>query len=171
MRKIIRLFLGLVLMFCVAGCGTNSDSNNSSNTTITVIGLNENNYWKYFNAFQSGNIDEEKPTIFYEINGVLDYALYEDVVFVFDVIYYTDGQSDDQYQSYTMRIACNAAGDAAFETTYLGVTNVKIGKWLGADGELVSLVNYNWKIHLNSVSGKVIYSIDSSNYDKLFGKS
>lgn len=171
MRKIIRLFLGLVLMFCVAGCGTNSDSNNSSNTTITVIGLNENNYWKYFNVFQSGNIDEEKPTIFYEINGVLDYALYEDVVFVFDVIYYTDGQSDDQYQSYTMRIACNAAGDAAFETTYLGVTNVKIGKWLGADGELVSLVNYNWKIHLNSVSGKVIYSIDSSNYDKLFGKS
>ena len=158
-------------MFCVAGCGKNSESNNSSNATITVIGLNENNYWKYFNVIQSGNIDEEKPTIFYEINGVLDYALYEDVVFVFDVIYYTDGQSYDQYQSYTMRIACNAAGDAAFETTYLGVTNVKIGKWLGTDGELVSLVNYNWKIHLNSVSGKVIYSIDSSNYDKLFGKS
>lgn len=171
MRKIIKLFLGLVLIFFVAGCGTNSESNNSSSAKITVIGLNENNYWKYFNVIQSGNIDEEKPTIFYEINGVLDYALYEDVVFVFDVIYYTDGQSDDQYQSYTMRIACNAAGDAAFETTYLGDTNVKIGKWLGTDGELVSLVNYNWKIHFNSVSGKVIYSIDSSNYDKLFGKS
>ena len=48
MRKIIKLFLGLVLIFFVAGCGTNSESNNSSNATITVIGLNENNYWKYF---------------------------------------------------------------------------------------------------------------------------
>lgn len=171
MKKIFSFFIGVMLMFCIVGCGTNSESSNGRTTTNTVVELNENNYWKYFNVFQSGNIDDEKPTIFYEIQGVLDYALYEDVVFVFDVIYYTDGQSDDQYQSYTMRIACNAAGDAAFETTYLGDTNVKIGKWLGTDGELVSLVNYNWKIHFNSVSGKVIYSIDSSNYDKLFGKN
>ena len=57
MRKIIKLFLGLVLIFFVAGCGTNSESNNSSNATITVIGLNENNYWKYFNVIKSGNID------------------------------------------------------------------------------------------------------------------
>jgi len=58
-----------------------------------------------------------------------------------------------------MRIACNAAGDAAFETTYLGITNVTVGKWLCADGELVSLESYNFKIHLKSVSGKVIYTV------------
>ena len=171
MKKIFSFFIGVMLMFCIVGCGTNSESSNGRTTTNTVIELNENNYWKYFNVFQSENIDDEKPTIFYEIQGVLDYALYEDVVFAFDVIYYIDGQTDDEYQSYTMRIACNLAGDAAFETTYLGHTNVTIGKWLGADGELVSLENYNWKIHFNSISGKVTYSIDTTNYDNLFGKN
>ena len=175
MKKFLAILICVIMcVTLLASCDSEEHEHINDKDAITVIELNENNYWKYINVIQSGNTDDEKPIIDYEINGVLDYALYEDVVFVFDVIYYTDGQSDDQYQSYTMRIACNAAGDAAFETTYLGVTNVKIGKWLGTDGELVSLVNYNWKIHLNSVSGKVIYSIDSSNssnYDMLFGKS
>lgn len=161
MKKTISLLLVVISLFSMltfVGCQQEEPAMNENQLTQTVVELNENNYWKYFNVHQSGNIDDEKPTVFHEINGVLDYALYEDVVFAFDVIYYTDGQSDDQYQSYTMRIACNAAGDAAFETTYLGLTNVSIGKWLGADGKLVSLANYHWKIHFKSVSGKVIYT-------------
>ena len=64
----------------------------------------------------------------------------------------------EDYQSYTMKIGCNAAGDAKFETNYLGLTNVTVGKWLGTDGELVSFENYNWKVHFLSVTGKVIYT-------------
>ena len=41
--------------------------------------------------------------------------------------YYTDGQKPEEYQSYTMKIGCNAAGCAEFETTYLGTTNVASG--------------------------------------------
>ncbi len=155
---ILMLIICLLSAFTLVGC-QNQQPVNENQPTRTVVELNENNYWKYFNVSQSGNIDDEKPTVFHEINGVLDYALYEDVVFFFDVIYYTDGQTEDQYKSYTMRIACNTAGDAAFETTYLGLTNVTVGKWLGADGALVSLANYNWKIHFKSVSGKVIYTV------------
>ena len=70
----------------------------------------------------------------------------------------TDGQKEEDYQSYTMKIGCNAAGDAKFETNYLGLTNVTIGKWLGTDCELVSFENYNWKVHFLSVTGKVIYT-------------
>ena len=94
----------------------------------------------------------------YDIEGVLDYALYEDVVFTFEVSYYTDGQKEEDYQSYTMKIGCNAAGNAKFETNHLGLTNVTVGKWLGTDGELVSFENYNWKVHFLSVTGKVIYT-------------
>ena len=91
--------------------------------------------------------------------GTVSYThLYEDVVFTFEVIYYTNGQKEEEYQSYTMRIGCNAAGDAKFETDYLGLTDVTVGKLLGRDGELVSLENYNWKLHFVSVTGKVIYN-------------
>ena len=155
---ILLLIICLTSVFTFVGC-QNQQPINENQSTKTVVELNENNYWKYFNVNQSSNSDDEKPTVFHEINGVLDYALYEDVVFAFDVIYYTDGQPEEEYQSYTMRIACNNAGDAKFETTWLGLTNVTVGKWLGADGDLVSFANYNWKIHMNSVCGKVIYTL------------
>ncbi len=165
MKKITSIVLIITLLllsvFTFSGCKKSNTANNEENLPErTVVLLNENNYWKYMDVttdigsvFAGG-----KGSISYDINGVLDYALYEDVVFSFDVFYYTDGQTDDQYQSYTMRIACNAAGDAAFETTYLGITNVTVGKWLGTSGNLVSFENYNWKIHFKSVSGKVIYT-------------
>lgn len=130
-------------------------------STQTVVELDENNYWKYFtvtydmnNLYPSG-----KGRFSYDIKGVLDYALYDEVVFSFDVFYYTDGQKVEDYQSYTMQIACNAAGCAEFETNYLGITNVTVGKWLGANDKLASFENYHWKIQLNSVAGKVIYSL------------
>ena len=75
-----------------------------------------------------------------------------------NVFYYTDGQKPEDYQSYTMKIGCNYAGGAKFETTYLGTTNVSVGKWLGADGNLANFENYRWKIQFNAVSGKVIYT-------------
>lgn len=162
MKKLKSIILLLIICltsgFTFFGC-QNQQPINENQPTKTVVELNENNYWKYLNVSQSGNYDDEKTTIFHEINGVLDYALYEDVVFSFDVIYYTDGQAQEEYQSYTMRIACNNAGDAKFETTWLGITNVTVGKWLGIDGNLVSFANYNWKIHMNSVCGKVIYTL------------
>lgn len=145
--------------FTLAGCQPEGEPEDENLPVRTVVELNENNYWKYINVSHSANYDDEKASISYEISGVLDYALYENVVISFDVIYYTEGQSEEEYKSYTMRIACNAAGDAVFETTNLGITNVTVGKWLGVDGELVSFENYKWKIHMKSVTGKVIYNI------------
>lgn len=57
-----------------------------------------------------------------------------------------------------MKIGCNAAGDAKFETDYRGLTYVTVGKWLGIEDMLVSFENYNWKVHFISVTGKVIYT-------------
>ncbi len=126
----------------------------------TEVDLDMNNLWKYITISISGPAAAgSEASIHCEINGVLDYALYEDVVIGFNVYYYTSDQSDDEYQYYTMYIALNAAGNAEFMTTYLGTTSVKYGKWAGIDGELVNLHNYNRKIYAEHVSGKVIYSI------------
>ncbi len=164
MKKIASALLILSVLLTAlsfVGCQAQEDPDNENQPGRTVVELNENNYWKYFQITSGVNNVHAggKGSISYEIRGVLDYALYEDVVFSFDVIYYTEGQTDDEYQSYTMRIACNAAGEAAFETTYLGITDVRVGKCLGFDGELVSFENYNWKVHFKSVAGKVIYKV------------
>ena len=163
MKKILSLFMVVSILLStllLVSCQPAEEPDNENRPIRTVVELNENNYWKYFEVSSYANNVHAggDGTFGYEIMGVLNYALYEDVVFTFDVIYYTEGQTDDQYQSYTMRIGCNAAGDAMFETTHLGITNVTVGKYLGIDGELVSFENYNWKIHFKSVTGKVIYT-------------
>ncbi len=163
MKKSTSFFLILGIVFaalCLVGCQQSENYANEIPLSRTVIDLNENNYWEYINVSNKNNGvgAGEKDSIVYAITGVLDYALYEDVVFSFDVVYYTDGQSEKEYQRYTMRIGCNAAGDAEFETYSLGITNVSVGKLLGIDGELVNLENYNRKIELKSVTGKIIYT-------------
>ena len=163
MKKALSLFLIVSILLTplsLIGCQPKEETENENQPARTVVELTEDNYWKYItvNSEAISVSAGGKGSISYEIKGVLDFALYEDVVFSFDVFYYTDGQKDDEYQSYTMRIACNAAGDASFETVYQGITLVTVGKWLGVDGELVSFENYNWKIHLKSVTGKVIYT-------------
>lgn len=101
----------------------------------------------------------DKDSILCEITDVLDYALYEDVCFTFDVIYYSDGQSSDDYRKNTIRVECNAAGDATFEVLYNGLSVASVGTCDLIEGELVSFENYNRKIELVSVSGKMIYRI------------
>ena len=163
MNKTIALLLTLSIILStllLAGCQPSELIDSEKRPERTVIELDENNYWKYFNV--SCDTDSvragEKGSLLCEIKGILTFALYEDVVFSFDVIYYVDNQTDDEYQSYTMRIGCNAAGNAKFETFYNGITNATIGKWLGIDGELVNFENYNRKINIRSVTGKVIYT-------------
>ena len=164
MKKLSSIFLTvlfcLTFMLSMAACQERENPPATNAPVRNVIDLTENNYWKYIviDSENEGVSAGSKGSVSFEISGTLGFALYEDVVFSFDVIYYTQGQPMEEHQSYTMRIACNAAGNACFETTYLGTTNVTVGKWLGTDKNLVSLANYNWKIHFNSVSGKVIYT-------------
>ncbi len=165
MKRIISLVLIMALCLLstavLFSCQGDDKSEGDAAPATTTVELNENNYWKYINMqLEADNASPgDISSVSCEISGALDFALYEDVVLSFDVIYYTDGQTEEEYQSYTMRIALNAAGDASFETTSLGITNVSVGKWLGADSSLVSLENYNWKIHFKSISGNVIYSL------------
>lgn len=77
----------------------------------------------------------------------------------FEVVYYTPNQTEEDYKSYTMFIKLNTAGDAVFETTYLGITNVTLRKWNGVNGELVNLLNYNPKIMVKSITGNIIYTM------------
>ena len=163
MKKSIAIFLACIIVltaFFLTGCQMSGNGDEKGQTTRTVVELNENNYWKYFTVnYDMNNLNAGgKGQFNYDIEGVLDYALYEDVVFTFEVSYYTDGQKEEEYQSYTMKIGCNAAGNAKFETNHLGLTNVTVGKWLGTDGELVSFENYNWKVNFLSIEGKVIYT-------------
>lgn len=163
MKKTTALLLTLSIILStllLAGCKPSELIDSEKQPERMVIELDENNYWKYFNVScdTNGVHAGKKDSIICEITGVLSFALYENVVFSFDVFYYTDDQTDDEYQSYTMRIGCNAAGDAKFETFYNGITSTSVGKWLGIDGELVSFENYNRKINIKSVTGKVIYT-------------
>ncbi len=164
MKKVVSLFIifsVLLTALSLVGCQSNEKIHNKNQPTQTVVELTENNYWKYIDLQFSGNGNKagEDGSIFCTINGVLDFALYDDVVIAFDVIYYTDDQSDDEYNRYTMFIALNAAGNAEFETTHSGTTNVEYGKWNGIDGELVYLHDYNRKIVVKSITGKVIYTV------------
>lgn len=163
MKKTIALLLAYTIVlsaFLLAGCQPSDNSKEKEESGRTVVELNENNFWKYLTVnYDMNNLKAgEKGRFCCDIQGVLNYALYENVVFSFDVIYYTDGQKEEDYQSYTMKIGCNTAGDAKFETGYLGLTDVTVGKLLDRDGELVSLENYNWKVAFVSVTGKVIYT-------------
>lgn len=146
----------LIFTLLLTGCFAGDDSDEEPDYAYESVVLDDNNYWKYLNVGTDIRMASDgKQSIYYTIEGVLDFALYEDVILSFDVIYYVDGATEADYSSYTMRIACNAAGGSEFETTSLETTNVTVGKWLGADGELVSLVNYNWKINLRTVTGTV----------------
>ncbi len=164
MKKIAALFLTFCILpglLSLVGCQPKETvSDGEDHPVRTVIALDENNVWKYLNVSETGNgaaPGEKEPTSF-EITGVLDYALYEDVVLTFDVIYYSEGQKEEDYQSYSMRIGCNAAGDARFETYENGLTVASVGRLLGIDGELVSFGYYYRKIQLRSVTGNVIYT-------------
>lgn len=139
----------------LTGCFAVDDRNENPDAMYETVVLDDNNYWKYLNISSDTEKTSDGERFVCCVNGVIDFALYEDVVLSFDVIYYVDGATEADYNSYTMRIACNAAGGAEFETTSYGHTNVAVGKWLGADGALVSLQNYNWKVHLHSVTGTV----------------
>lgn len=127
MKRFFVVLLVLILVFSMTGCKINEDYTDNKYPTKTVVELNEDNYWKYLSV----NISSSNYFAICEINGALDFALYEDVVLVFDVIYYVKGQTEEDYNSYTMLIGCNASGDASFTTSQSGVTRVSIGKWLG----------------------------------------
>ena len=164
MKRILSIFLLISVisaLLLISGCGLAEEGKNENCPERTIVELNDNNYWKYFEITSSANNTHSGGvgSFVYEIRGALDFALYDDVVFSFDVIYFKEGETDESYQSYTMRIGCNAAGDAVYETVEAGITNVTVGKYLGIDGELVSFENYNWKVHFKSVTGKVIYTV------------
>ncbi len=162
MKKALSMILVLCLVFSVfafTGCAPTVEEPNENQPIRHTVDLTVDNLWKYVDVSITGNGANagSDVSIFGSIKGVLDFALYENVVIAFDVIYYTPDMTEDEYQSYTMLIALNAAGDAEFETTYLGTTSVTLGKWNGYKGELVNLKNYNRKIYVQSVTGTVSY--------------
>ena len=155
MKKIVSLLLVLIIsiisMPLLFGCQT------KENPKTNIIEIDNNNYWKYFNVtgVSSGGSYQNS---FYKIEGILNFALYDNIIIAYDVIYYQVGDSEEEYKSYTIYIECNAAGNASFtvfsENIYVGV-----GKLVKIDGEQVDLESYNWKVQFKSISGNVIYAL------------
>ena len=90
MKKSIALFFACIIVLTallLTGCQISGNGDEKGQTTRTVVELNENNYWKYFTVnYDMNNLNAgEKGRFSYDIEGVLNYALYEDVVFTFEV--------------------------------------------------------------------------------------
>lgn len=150
----IRL-LFVVMLLCLCGCSS-AEKNYEKQEFETIIELNEENYWKYFNVNGSGS----GLIAIYHITGVLDFALYEDVVFEYDIVYHDKNESEVNQKSFTIKIGCNASGDASFTISSTGNGNVTIGKWYGVvSGESVNLEKYQWEVKFKSITGKVKYTI------------
>ena len=156
MKRALSFLLALVLCLSVlSGCAVRQ--------TRHVVELNNENLWKYLSvSLTTDFVDaESEAPLACSIRGVLDYALYEDVVLTFEVVYYkpeTPTVSDQK--SYTVAIALNAAGDAEFEIPYHGLVQIKNGVGQVRDyGSSTELYWFKRSLRLNSVSGTVTYTV------------
>lgn len=156
MKRAQSFLLALVLCLSVlSGC--------AARQTRHVVELNDENLWKYLAiSLTTDFVDAESESpLECSIRGVLDYALYEDVVLTFDVVYYKpETPAVPDQKCYTVSIALNAAGDAEFEIPYHGLVQIKNG--LGNISEYGSSGELYWfkrSLRLNSVSGTVTYTV------------
>lgn len=87
MKKVLHYFWRIVSIVLTAllltGCQPSDNGNDKEQPTRTVVELNENNYWKYFTvSYDMNNLNAGgKGRFCYDIKGVLDYALYEELYF------------------------------------------------------------------------------------------
>ena len=156
MKRFFCMLLALVLCF-VSLSACNQQANRQ---TRNVVELTEGNYSNYLELCYLRDFvpKGDNSNLEVAIKGVLDYAYYEDVVLTFKVKAYTDPTKP--VKEYEINVALNAAGDADFRVEYngLGIINNGIGKQIWQD-DCCELYWFNAKIQLESVSGKIIYTI------------
>lgn len=106
------------LFFCIAACnqkemGGENDKNEIELNINNFIELNINNFTDFFTYTKGQKYDAGAYRIAYTIEGVLDFAYYEDVVITFEVIY----QNSENEEKTTYMTHTNAAGDVSFLET------------------------------------------------------
>ena len=156
MKRALSFLLALVLCLSVlSGCAVRQ--------TRHVVELNNENLWKYLSvSLTTDFVDaESEAPLACSIRGVLDYALYENVVLTFEVVRYKpESPTVPDQKSYTVTIALNAAGDAEFEIPYHGLAHTKNGIGTVRDyGTHSELYWFKRSLRLTAVSGTVAYTV------------
>lgn len=156
MKRVLCVFFALVICFsALSGCTAGTDRE-----TRNVVELTESNYSSYLEVCYIRDFvpEESDANLEVAIKGVLEYAYYEDVVLTFKVEAYTDPVKP--VKEYEINVTLNAAGDAEFRVEYNGVgfINNGIGKQIRQD-DGCELFWFKAQIRLESVSGKIIYTI------------
>ena len=151
------LFSLLILACCLtvfSGC--------SARQTRHVVKLTDDNLWQYVAVSPATDFvaAASDAPLTCSIRGVLDYALYENVILTFEVVYYKpEAPTVPDQKSYTISVALNAAGEAEFEVPYHGLALIKNGTGAISDyGASCELYWFNRSLRLKAVSGSVIYT-------------
>jgi len=126
---------------------------------VQRVTLSEENLWQYVAVAPTADFvpaQSDAPLVCC-VRGVLDYALYEDVLLTFEVVYYKpESPNVPDQKSYTVSVALNAAGGAQFEVPYTGLAQIKNGVGSIRDyGDSAELYWFNRTLRLTGVTGTV----------------
>lgn len=157
MKKFACMIFALIICFCsLSGC--TPEGGKQTRNVVELTDFNFANYLvvHYIKDFVPTGDDTNLEV---EIEGVLDYAYYEDVVLTFEVTLYVPGQTSKP-TTHEVYVTLNAAGDAQFRVEYSGLPLISNGVGQEIDYNGISeLVRWHRTIRLKSVTGKVIYTI------------
>ena len=155
MKRILSFLLAVaVFLITLSGCAAGERKQK-----CTVVELTEENLWRYVAVSLDTDFvpAQSDGALECSVNGVLDWALYENVVLTFDVVYYKPNAAGPEHKHYSVDIALNAAGDARFEVPYTGLAQICGGTGAVTEwGDTSELYWYNRILQLKSVAGTVI---------------
>ena len=154
-RAFSAVLAAMLCMFAFSGC---SDVNIGKRN---VVDLTESNLWQYVSISEITSFvpAESEASLECNVNGVLDYAFYEDVVLTFEVSYFKPGEVGPAIKNEPVVVALNAAGEAHFVVEYSGLARAVDREGYVKSMAVGELYWFNRTIRLKSVSGKVIYTI------------
>ena len=157
MKKVVSLVLSVIVFsLCFCGCAAKD-----SKQTRNVVELNNGNYWEYLNVSKGTTVAaaETETVLTGSIRGALEYAYYEDVVLIYEVIFRKEDEDLSNAKRYEVKVKLNAAGEADFMVDYTGAAKSLNGMGSAYAEHISELYWFRRNLDLKSVSGKVIYTI------------
>ena len=153
--------LAFSLCACPNGNKTNSESNGESsvNDGTTIVVLTKENIPTYFNVTQTGQYGMYRMDYTISFKGVLNFAVYENVVVTLNMhIYGDDGRPyyNPMNNDFERQLQLNAAGEGASILYYSdGTIDHVVDTGLGYD----MLAHYECTWSIKNISGTVKYRL------------